>query len=140
MANKGLAAAGAMALALAGGAALAGPGKWTKADKDGDGKVAISEIDENHRDFIAKADADKDGFITEAEMEALRETKKAEIKAKLFPDADKDGFVDRREYDDAARARFAELDKNGDGRLSEDEMRAGHRHGHHRRGHGGDRD
>lgn len=142
MTNKGLAAAGAIALMLAGGAALAGPGKWSKADKDGDGKVAVSEIDENHRAFIAKADADKDGFITEDEMEALRKAKRSEMQAKRFPDADKNGFVDRREYEDAARARFAELDKDGDGRLSEDEMRAGHRFGHHRRGHGpgGDRD
>jgi hypothetical protein len=137
MMNKGLAATCAAALILAGGAALAGPGRWSKADKDGDGKVAVTEIEAEHRDFIAKADADKDGFITEDELEALRETKKAEMKAKMFPDANKDGFVDRREFEDAARERFAELDKNSDGRVSEDEMRAGHRFGHHRRGHGG---
>lgn len=128
MMKMGIAAAAAAA--LIGGAAFAGPGKFSRADKDGDGRVSVEEIDERHRDFLAKADADKDGYITEDEMEALHEAKKAEMKAKLFPDADKNGFVDRREFEDAARARFAELDKNGDGRLSEEEARAGHQRGH----------
>lgn len=129
MIKQGIAAATAI-VALIGGVAHAGPGRFAKADKDGDGKVSVSELDQRHREFLAKADADKDGFISEAEMEAFHEAKKAEMKAKMFPDADKNGYVDRREFDDAARARFTELDKNGDGRLTEDEMRAGHRRGH----------
>lgn len=132
MMKTGIAAVAAAA--LIGGAAHAGPGKFSKADKDGDGRVSVEEIDERHRDFLARADADKDGYITEAEMEAMHETRKAAMKAKLFPDADKNGYVDRREYEDAARARFSELDKNGDGRLSEEEMRAGHMRGHGHRG------
>ncbi|HBS36418.1 MAG TPA: hypothetical protein DEA50_15285 [Parvularcula sp.] len=71
-------------------------------------------------------------------MAAMREAHRAAMKAKMFPDANKDGYVDRREFEDAARDRFADLDKNSDGRLSEDEMRAGHRAGHHRRGSHGD--
>lgn len=133
MVKKGIAAATAL-VALIGGVALAGPGRFSKADKDGDGKVSVSELDQRHRDFLSKADADKDGFISEAEMEAFHEAKKAERKAKMFPDADKNGYVDRREFEDAARARFTELDKNGDGRLTEDEMRAGHGRGHGPRG------
>lgn len=141
MTNKRLLTAAAMAAALGCGVALAGPGKWSKADKDGDGKVAVSEIDERHREFIARADADRDGFITEDEMRALRDAKRAELKAKMFPDANKDGFVDRREFEDAARDRFAEIDGNGDGRISEDEMRARlPRGGHRGRGPDGDRD
>ncbi len=123
-----------IATILIGGAALAGPGKLSKADKDGDGRVSVEEIDERHRDFLSKADADKDGFITEEEMRALHESKRAEMKEKLFPDADKNGYVDRYEFEEAARARFAELDKNGDGRLSEEEARAGHMRGHGHRG------
>ncbi len=126
--------AATMAAVLIGGAALAGPGKFSKADKDGDGRVSVEEIDERHRDLLSKADADKDGFITEAEMQALRESKRAEMKEKRFPDADKNGYVDRREFEEAARARFAELDKNSDGRLSEEEARAGHMRGHGHRG------
>lgn len=140
MVKKGLAATAVIAIALAGGVALAGPGKWSKLDKDGDGKVAVSEIDQKHRDFIAKADADRDGFITDAEMASLRDAKKAEWKAKRFPDTNKDGAVDRNEFEAAARARFDDLDKNSDGRLSEEEMDAGHRRGHRRGGPDGERD
>ncbi len=132
MMKKGIAAS--MAAVLIGGAAFAGPGKFSKADKDGDGRISVEEIDERHREFLAKADADKDGFITEAEMAALHEAKRTEMKARRFPDANKDGFVDRREFEDAARARFDELDKNRDGRLSEEEARAGYKRGHGDRG------
>lgn len=126
--------AATMAAALIGGAAFAGPGNFSKADKDGDGRVSVEEIDERRREFLGEADADKDGFITEEEIKAMHESKRAEMKAKRFPDADKNGYVDRREFEEAARARFAELDKNGDGRLSEEEARAGHMRGHGHRG------
>jgi hypothetical protein len=132
MMKKALGAA--IAAVLIGGAALAGPGKFSKADRDGDGRVSVEEIDDRHREFLSTADADKDGFITEEEMQVLRESRRAEMKEKLFPDADKNGYVDRREFEEAARARFAELDKNGDGRLSEEEARAGHMRGHGHRG------
>jgi Ca2+-binding EF-hand superfamily protein len=134
MVKKGMAAAAGIAVALIGGAALAGQGKWSRLDKDGDGKVAVSEIDRKHRDFIARADADKDGFITETEMGALREARKAEWRAKRFPDANKDGAVDRSEFEIAARERFEALDQNKDGRLSEAEMAAGQHRGHRRGG------
>lgn len=140
MMKKSLSAAAVIALALAGGAALAGPGKWSKLDKDGDGKVAVSEVDQRHRDFIAKADADKDGFITDAEMQAMSDARKAEWKAKRFPDRNNDGVVDRNEFETAARERFDKLDENKDGRLSEEEMDAGHHRGHRRGGRDGDRD
>lgn len=141
MMNKGLAATAAVALALVGGTALAGPekwlDKWSKLDKDGDGKVAISDIDEKHRAVVARADADNDGFITKAELASMRAAKKAEWKAKRFPDTNKDGFVDRVEFDAAARERFAALDTSGDGRLSQEEMDAGDHRG---RSQGGDLD
>lgn len=107
-----------------GAAAYAGDakGRFDRFDKDGDGKVAVAELDERHREFVAKADKDGDGFVTEAEMTAMHEARRAEFEARRFPDANNNGSVDRREYEDAARARFAELDANGDGLLSKDEM------------------
>jgi Ca2+-binding EF-hand superfamily protein len=128
MMKAGMAAAAVAA--LIGGAAFAGPGEFSKADKDGDGRISVEELDQRHRNFLAKADADKDGYISEDEMKAFHDARRDKMKAKRFPDADKDGFVSRREYEDAARARFDALDKNADGRLSEEELRAGHGRGH----------
>jgi Ca2+-binding EF-hand superfamily protein len=119
-------------LAAAGTAAAGGrDGHFSRIDKDGDGKVAVSELDAHHREFLGKADADKDGFITREEMQALHEARKGERDARRFPDANKNGVVDRREFEDAARARFDEIDRNGDGLISRDELpehRRGMRH------------
>ncbi len=117
-------AAGALvAVAYAGSS----KGHFSRFDKDGDGKVAIGDLDTSHKEFIAKADKDGDGFITEAEMKAMHEARMAEHEARRFPDANKNGSVDRREFEDAARTRFADLDQNGDGLLTADEMADHHR-------------
>lgn len=113
------------AAALSGAALAKGPrdGDISRLDKDGDGKVAVSDLDAHHKEFIAKADKDGDGYLTREEMDALHDARRADREARRFPDANKDGAVDRREYEDASRARFAELDRNGDGLISKDEMR-----------------
>lgn len=109
--------------ALAFSAAFAkGPkGDFSRFDADGDGKVAIAEIEGRAREFVSAADADKDGYITKDEMEAFHQSRRAEREARRFPDADNDGYVSRREFEDAARIRFDELDANGDGLISRDE-------------------
>lgn len=40
-------------------------------DKNGDGKLAADELPERMQGMINRADADKDGFVTKAELEAL---------------------------------------------------------------------
>ena len=121
--------------AVFGAAALAkGPkGDLSRFDQDGDGKVAVSELDAHHKEMMARADKDGDGVISKDEMKAMHEDRWAEHKARMFPDADNDGAVSLREFEDAARARFKDLDKNGDGEITKEEMadgRHGRRHGH----------
>lgn len=126
--------AAALATASVGAAAFAGhpDGRFSRYDKDGDGKIAVSEIDAHKKDFAARADADGDGYITKEEMSAMHEARKAEHEARRFPDANNDGVVDRREFEDAAREHFAKLDSDGNGLISKEEMaeRRGHRRGH----------
>lgn len=97
-------------------------GKFDRFDKDGDGKLAIADLDERHREFVAQADKDGDGFLSKGEMEAFHEARTAAREARRFPDANNNGTVDRREFEDASRARFDELDANGDGLISKDEI------------------
>jgi len=130
----------AAAALILGSAALAAPAfakepedHLSRLDKDGDGKVSVSELDARHKEFLGNADADGDGYITAEEMRAMHEKRMAEHKKRRFPDANNDGVVDRREFEDAARERFNEMDANGDGLISEDEM-PDHRGGHHKRG------
>ncbi len=133
--TKKLALAVILGVATIGAAAYAkGPkGDFSRFDKDGDGKVAISELDARHKEFLAKADKDGDGYVTKDEMDALHKDRMAEHQARRFPDANNDGSVDRREFEDAAREKFDKLDANGDGLISKEEMDA--QRGHHRRGH-----
>ena len=106
---------------------------FSRFDRDGDGRIAVSELDARHREFLAEADKDGDGFVTKDEMRAAHEARRSDHMARMFPDADKDGSVSRREFEDAARQRFNEIDKNGDGLISKEEMgdHRGMRRGHH---------
>ncbi len=111
-------------------------GRFSWFDADGDGKVAVSELDEKHKAFIDKADADNDGYITHDEMKNLRDQRRSERQAMRFPDTNGDGAVDWSEYEASAKKRFDKLDTDGDGSLSQDEMRKGFHDRHRgRRGH-----
>jgi hypothetical protein len=97
-----------------------------KFDKNGDGKLDDAERadmkaafearrGERHKEALARYDTNKDGKLDDAERAAMRDARLAE--------------------------RFKAMDKNGDGKLSLDEFKAGaetrggfHRHGRH--GHG----
>lgn len=81
---------------------------FAKFDKDGDGRVLVSELPEGrHREHLVKADLDKDGAITLAEMTAAHEKMGEKMK-------------------EMKEAMFAKADKNGDGKLAESEVEAEH--------------
>jgi Ca2+-binding EF-hand superfamily protein len=132
---------GSAVLAEKGGMGMGGPG----GPGEGRGAMLIELFD--------SVDADKDGKITYAELEAHR---KAEFDA---ADTDKDGALDADELSARALARFQENDGSGslspdemgqgpgmrnfaridadnDGFVTKEEIRAGMQH-HKKRGHGG---
>ncbi len=101
-----------------------------------------------------KLDANQDGVVSKAEADAAteqrlaeRETRKAERESRkasgdeqrqkgqrngqrgerVNPDANGDGLIDLSEHDAMVAAKFARMDKNGDGVLSGDELKPGKR-------------
>ena len=112
---------------------------------------------------FAKTDANADGFISQQEYDAAR-AERAEYhkslrserhnlhastaenrggeygeRTRFRPDANGDGVVDVAEHTTAAEHKFARLDKDGNGVLSQDELNSGKRHVRkRRRGHGND--
>jgi hypothetical protein len=93
---------------------------------------------------MQKFDANGDGTLDDAERVKMKEAFAAQRAARRAAriaqfDADKDGALSPAEraamQDALARERFARLDKDGDGKLSLDEFKAGAHRGHHRGGH-----
>jgi hypothetical protein len=115
--------AGVSTYAVAGGDEPARKELIQKFDKNGDGKLDDAERAqmkaafearraERHKEALAKYDVNKDGKLDDAERTAMHEARLTE--------------------------RFQAMDKNGDGKLTLDEFKAGaatggefHRHGRH---------
>ena len=115
-----------------------GPGM--NLDKDGDGKITVAEFaagsSERSKRRFERADADKDGKVTEAELKAVAQQlagrpadgdrPRPEMPQFAELDTNKDGSITLEEYAAVAltkaEARAKELDKNGDGVLSKDEV------------------
>jgi len=93
--------------------AAQGPHGIMRADTNGDGKVSKEEAaalkDKMQGDWFDKADANKDGFLTEDEIRQARDSRRdhmrGEMKARM-------------------EERFKEADINSDGQLSLDEVQA----------------
>lgn len=118
VAGLGLVTSGAMARPGKG----PGPGLF-QMDADGDGAISAAEMDAHNADLMANADTDRDGLLTREEFDAYRRKKRDEFREKTNPDKNRDGVVSLAEHLAAAEERFARLDTNGDGVLSEDERR-----------------
>ena len=105
-------------------------------DRNGDGKLSRDEVPERMQGLFARGDADHDGILTARESKALAEMSAASAaRADFWPngfmrddpvvsalDADRDGVISVAEIANASAA-LKSLDRNGDGKLSLDEMR-----------------
>ncbi|HEX4341236.1 MAG TPA: hypothetical protein VH062_35245 [Polyangiaceae bacterium] len=96
------------------------------ADKNGDGKLQVTELSARMEKRLGKADTDGDGVITSTEytarVEAVREARKARM------DTDHDGKISDAERTAAresrTKAHFARMDKNNDGQVEPSEAGA----------------
>ena len=111
-------------------------GHWMfqEMDANKDGKVTQAEIDAFEAARAAEIDADHDGKITADEIQAFREKERAKRQAAMLArmDSNGDGSVSVQEYEAAQTWRLARMDRNGDGTIDEQDMQGGggmqHRH------------
>ena len=111
-------------------------GRWLiqEMDANKDGKVTQAEIDAFEAARAAEIDANHDGKITADEIQAFREKERAKRQAAMLArmDTNGDGSVSVQEYEAAQTWRLARMDRNGDGTIDEQDMQGGggmqHRH------------
>ncbi len=115
-----------------------GPGPmFDKFDTDKDGRISKEQMRASTAKLFAEADTNKDGFISKEEMEAhhkaMREKMHDKMRDKMqerwkAADKDGDGALSKAEVDAAKMTHlsrdFDKLDKNKDGKLTPDEIRA----------------
>lgn len=112
------------------------PAEMGAMDGDGDGKLTPEEHAAAARRMFAMMDANKDGRVTAAEMDAAqqlitgRKSRKGQqsAAAKIAAiDSDGDGILTEEEHQNGARTMFGRMDADADGLLSKAELAAGHK-------------
>lgn len=83
------------------------------AKPDRDAPVTRTDVESRVRSHFEKLDANKDGFVTKEEGQAVRAERRSEHRDAMFArlDADKDGAISRAEFD-APRAQRGEGGKD----------------------------
>jgi len=96
-------------------------------DANHDGMVTRAEMEADLRAAFARADTNHDGRLDEDEVRAVNQQRWKEDASSASPlvDWNHDGYVDFDEFAGTARSLFAQLDANGDGVLSPAELKAG---------------
>lgn len=111
--------------------------KFKDKDTDGDGRVTQAEYSASALMHFAQLDVNGDGAISADEVSTGAEKKTSKLKfwdkddkasvTDMFSEFDRDnnGQITRNEHRNGVEAKFAELDANGDGALTESELSAG---------------
>jgi hypothetical protein len=96
-------------------------------DANKDGNVTRAEMEAGLKADFDAADTNHDGVLDKAEVEAVNHSrwdKDASASSPLI-DWNNDGVVDLREYSATVHSLFDELDKDGDGVVTREEMKLG---------------
>jgi hypothetical protein len=90
-----------------------------------DGQITRAELEEGIRQDFNKADTNHDGRLDETEVRAVNQERWAQHAASTSPlvDWDHDGYVDLGEFAAGPRSLFDDLDSNGDGVVSKEELK-----------------
>jgi len=108
--------------------------RWAAHDTDGDGAISLAEAQANAprlAENFAKFDTDGDGKITRTEMHAVRSATREERQARAeeryrAADTNGDGAIDLAEAQAGmprAAQKFGDIDADGNGQLTREEMR-----------------
>lgn len=113
------------------------PPMFDKFDTDKDGRISKEEMRAGTDKVFAEADSNKDGFVSKEEMAAHHKSMHDQMHQKMqdrmqerwkAADKDGDGALSKAEVDAAKMPHlsrdFDKLDKNKDGKLTPDEIRA----------------
>ncbi|WEX11420.1 EF-hand domain-containing protein [Chelativorans sp. AA-79] len=103
-------------------------GIFGRLDADGDGSISQDEFGGTRMDMLQAADENQDGTLSQEELTnyvMLREFQRRAERLANRLDIDGDGTVTVAEIEDHQGKRFALLDRNSDGMLSQDELRRG---------------
>ncbi|MEK0082474.1 EF-hand domain-containing protein [Benzoatithermus flavus] len=96
-------------------------------DTNGDGAVDLGEVRHARGVVFDRLDTDHDGFLSRDELAAARKPRRnatAQPGSRLLvrADADKDGRISRDEFLALAGQTMKRRDRNGDGRITADEL------------------
>lgn len=95
-----------------------------RADADKDGAITQAEIEALRGQRFARFDRDKDGVVTQAEVEQAVQERVDRMTKRIVRrfDQDRDGKITEAEFNRFAKERFTWLDLNDDGKVTKDEM------------------
>jgi Ca2+-binding EF-hand superfamily protein len=95
-----------------------------KYDANHDGTLTRDELIAGLKKEFAALDTNHDGCLTPDQVDAVNQARIAADRSAATPlqDWNQDGCVDFREFSAAAYSLFDELDRNGDGKITQDEF------------------